>query len=100
MAITKSSILAVGTTTATSSSVTVDAGASVGIGLCATSGALPDGVAADIFVVPVTGDNIPYSDNDKPVRLTRKLPYVVINGPIEIVVKRPAGPSVGIFKAV
>lgn len=89
---TQSTILAAGTTAATSSDVIVAAGAVVTVGIFASSGAIPDGVTCSIFI------DTPGADALLHERLDANQPSVQLTGPGTFRVCRPVtSTSIGVF---
>ena len=98
MAVSRSTILAQASSAATSVLVTIDAGATVGIGLFVASGRIPPGVCA--ITLKTTGADAPYDDTDDGARFGLSRANVVrhFHGPLELYVARPAGMDVGVEK--
>lgn len=88
----QATILAVGTTAATSTDVTVAAGASASIGIFATSAEPPWDCSANVMMDTPSGDI-------HVARLERNNPVVVANGPGTFRVVRPVQPTtdIGVF---
>lgn len=96
---TKTSILAPGGTAADTSAapILVERGDVVGIGPYVASGLLPENFRATINII-TPGAAVPYAAGGEVVDLNNKNTYVVIQGPCEFYVSRPAGPSFGVYK--
>ena len=99
MAVTRTTILAQGTTAAPSSVVTIDADKVASIGLFVASGRLPVGKCT--IKVKTPGADCAYEEDDDgvPFGLSRTRPACHFQGPVELVIERPAGMDVGVYKA-
>jgi hypothetical protein len=92
---TQSTILAAGTTAATSSDVVIAAGAVVTVGIFASSGAIPDGVVCSIL------QDTPGADVLLHDRLDANNPSTQITGPGTFRIARPVtSVSIGAFSEV
>lgn len=98
MAVTRTPILAQGTTAGPSALVTIDAGQTVGVGIFVASGRIPSGVCT--IQVKTSGANADYDDADDAEKFGLRRGNVVrhFTGPIELYVMRPEGMDVGIEK--
>lgn len=103
MAVTRTTVLAQGTTAADSSVITVDAGAVALVSLFVASGNIPPGSCQILLKTP--GADVAYSDGDADedgkasVSLSGRSASVQISGPAEVIVRRPEGMDVGVFTA-